>query len=62
VPPFSITLAAFFFLLKVSLGSITLTLSNSASINFKVDSLISLVKVLTSLPKYLYSMHNKLIA
>ena len=62
VSPFSKTLAAFFFLLEVSLGSITLTLSNSASINFNVDSFISLVKVLTSLPKYLYKIHNKLIA
>ena len=60
--PLSITLAAFFFLVVDSLGSITLTLSNSASINFKVDSLISLVKVLTSFPKYLYKIHNKLIA
>ena len=45
-----------------SLGSITLTLSSSASINFNVDSLISLVNVLTSFPKYLYKIHNKLIA
>ena len=59
--PFSATLAAFFFGAD-SFGSIILTLSNSASINFKVDSLISLVKVFTSFPKYLYKIHNKLIA
>ena len=35
--PFSATLAAFFFGAD-SFGSIILTLSNSASINFKVDS------------------------
>ena len=59
---FSTKLATFFFLFIVSLGSITLTLSNSASINFNVDSFISRVKVLTSFPKYLYRIHNKLMA
>ena len=55
-------LATFFFLPADSFGSMTLTLSNSASINFKVDSFISLVKVFTSFPKYLYKIQRRLIA
>ena len=54
--------ATFFFFAADSFGSITVTLSNSASINFKVDSFISLVKVFTSFPKYLYKIHKRLIA
>ena len=55
-------LATFFFFPADSFGSITLTLSNSASINFKVDSFMSLVNVFTSFPKYLYNIHKRLIA
>ena len=60
--PSPAVLAIFFFFPADCFGSITWTLSNSASINFNVDSFISLVNVFTSLPKYLYKIHKRLIA
>ena len=60
---FPVVLLLFFFLeLFGSFGLITVTFANSASINFNVDSLISLINILISSPMYLYKIHKNCVA